>query len=153
MLMFDGIPDPQPTLDRGPALKLVAIVVSLVVLIVVTLYFVMPKSVQWSIASGKLQIDAGVWIEEFPLGEFEKDHARILDLDREPEWKPGFKLFGYDGFGVWAGRFQLRNGNRVELYLGNETQAVLIPRRDKVPVLIGVKDPAIFLRQLQVASN
>src|SRR5437016_5731438 len=108
--MFDGLPRPQQTLDPGPAMKLVEIVASLGVLAVVTLYLVTPKSVPWSIASGKLQIHARIWNEEFPLGELEPDRARILDLDGEPEWKPSFKRSGYNGFGFRAGRFQLRNG-------------------------------------------
>jgi hypothetical protein len=112
-----------------------------------------PHVVPWSVTGGKLQIHARVWNDDFPLRELQLDQSRILDLSREPGWQPQEKSWGVNGFGLNAGRFKLQNGESVYLYLAKETTAVLIPRRDDVPLMVGVRDPQACLAALRDAAR
>lgn len=151
--MFEGIPDPDRSVAGsrsriiGAAGLLVGIFV-LVLLIVVA----MPKHVPWLVTDGKLQIHARfIWSEDYPVCDLQTGQARVLDLTRESEWLPGKKIYGFGGGSYNAGNFYLRNGKEVELALAKETVAVLLPRPDRVPVMVGVTDPDAFLSALRAA--
>jgi hypothetical protein len=117
--------------------------------LVLTLYLSTPANVPWTVADGKLEIRARVWKSDFPLRDLETSQTQVLNLELDPNWRPEFKENGYSGFGYRAGRFSLRNGREVDLFLASETVAVLIPRHGSVPVMVGVHDPAAFLAALQ----
>jgi hypothetical protein len=108
-----------------------------------------PKIVRWSVENGKLQIHSRVWSDDFPLRDLNPEASRILDLNREPDWRPQKKIWGYNGFGYHAGIFRLRNGKEVSLYLTSENIAVLIPRRKDVPVMVGTGDPQALITALK----
>ena len=86
--MFEGIPDSKPTLDRKRAAWVGVIVLVLVGGLSLAQSLATPKVVPWSVADGKLQIRARVRSDDFPLQELQPDQARVLDLNREPGWKP-----------------------------------------------------------------
>jgi Bacterial PH domain len=150
--MFGGIPDPQRTLDPKKSVWTAVIVLSLVAGFFAVESYATPTVVPWSVNSGKLQIHSKVWNEDFPINELQLDRTRVLDLQQDPGWQPQRKSFGFSGFGFRAGRFTLQNGQSVDLYLAKETTAVLIPRRGKVPVMVGVDDPKALLAELQSAA-
>jgi hypothetical protein len=149
--MFEGIPDPSRSLDTSRRWMLVG-VLGLLVSLAILMSLGTPKHVPWVVANGKLQIHTRfAWSEDYPVCDLEIGQARILDLTREPDWLPGKKVFGVGGFGYKAGNFYLRNGKEVELALAKETIAVLVPRRNDVPVMIGVTDPNALLSALRAA--
>ena len=138
---------------RNAKLLSLPIVVTLIGSLFLTVYSLTPRAVPWSVAGGKLQIHASVWSDDFPLGEMQLEQTRILDLNREPGWRPQTRIRGFHGFGLNAGRFKLQNGQSVYLYLAAETTAVLITRRGDVPVMVGVSDPNVFLTALKNAAK
>lgn len=117
----------------------------------VGLHLATPKSVPWAVAGGKLQIHSLVWSDDFPVSELQMDRARIVDLNQEPGWLPKSKSLGYNGGGYRAGRFRLKNGTSADIYLTNETKAVLIPRRGAIPVIVGARNPEPLVAALRNA--
>jgi hypothetical protein len=151
--MFEGIPDPDGSAEGDNDRMLVGISALLVVAVIVGLFSLgAPRQVAWVVADGKLQIHAPfIWSEDYPVCDLETGQARVLDLTREAEWLPGKKIYGFDGGSYDAGNFYLRNGKEVELALAKETIAVLLPRKDNVPVMVGVTDAGAFLSALRAA--
>lgn len=151
--MFDGISRSESTLDRKGRVWVVAGGLVLIAVIMLVQRLAIPSTVPWSVAGGKLQIHTKVWSDDFPLGDLELDRARVVDLNREPGWRPDKKSWGFDGAGYSAGRFKLRNGGSADLYLTHETMAVVIPRSRDVPVLVGVSDSKALLAALHRAGQ
>lgn len=117
------------------------------------LHLATPTTVPWRVADGKLQIHSKVESDDFPLADLQLDRARVVDLNREPGFRPSKKSWGFDGFGYDAGRFVLRGGGSADIYLAGENTAVLIPRRGDVPVIVGVSDPRPLISALQSAGQ
>ncbi len=148
--MFAGIPDPQGTPeDTATAGKLMFGVLGLVCLLFAWMYFFTPRTVEWKVVDGALDIKRLTGHAQFPLASLDKAAARVVDFDAEPEFQPRAKVMGYNGFGFRSGHFRLANGTNVELDLGNEHKAVLIPRWKLRPLLVGTSDPAALMAALR----
>ena len=97
-------------------------------------------------------VHASSGAKDYPVCELETSQAvGVLDLARDSGWLPGKKIYGVDAPRYNAGNFYLRNGKEVELALAKERLAVLLPRKDKVPVMVGVGDPDALLMALRAA--
>jgi hypothetical protein len=151
--MFEGIPEPDRSVKSNRGGGLIGIAGLLVTAVVLALFgFGAPRQVPWVVADGKLLIHARfIWSEDYPVCDLQIGNARVLDLTREAGWLPGEKIYGFDGGSYKAGNFNLRNGKEVELALAKETVAVFLPRKDKVPVMVGVTDSGAFLSALRAA--
>lgn len=150
--MFNGIPEPVRSTPTGRGRILIGAAVILVTAGVLRLLVFTPGHVSWVVADGKLQIHARfVWSQNFPACDLQTGQAEVVELNREPDWLPGRKVFGVNSPNYDAGDFYLRNGKEVELALAKETVAVILPRKDKVPVMVGVTDPAALLNALRAA--
>lgn len=149
--LFAGIPDPEPP-EPGQRRRLLLFVFVPLAGLGLAVSLATPRQIPWTVSDGKLQIHARVWNEDFPLAELRTDQAWVLDLNRQPDWKPQKKSWGFDGFGLTAGRFVLRNGQSADIYLANETTAVVIPRQGDVSVIVGVQQPQAFLNALHEAA-
>ncbi|HVW07392.1 MAG TPA: hypothetical protein VHC90_02360 [Bryobacteraceae bacterium] len=150
--MFEGIPDPVCNNPSGRGKILIGIVAIVVAAGVLRLLVFTPEYVPWVISGGKLQIHARfIWSQDYPVCDLQTSEAQIVELNRDPEWLPGKKIFGVNAPNYDAGDFYLRNGKEVELALAKESVAVILPREGKVPVMIGVTDAAAFLSALRAA--
>ena len=139
--------------DRSRML-LGTVAILLVGAILVAFSFAAPKQVPWVVADGKLQIHARfMWSEDYPVCDLQIAQARVLDLARESEWLPGKKIWGFNSGSYNAGNFYLRNGKEVGLALAKETIAVLLPRQDNVPLMVGVTDPEALIKALRAACQ
>ncbi len=135
--------------------KLVLVVLALVCALFAWMYFYTPKTVQWQVADGMLDIRRLTGHARFPLNTFDEAAVRVVDFEAEPGFRARGRVNGFDGFGYRCGHFRLANGTEVELDLGNETRAVLIPRkvlpgqRPTRPLLVGAEDPTALLRAIR----
>ncbi len=150
--MFEGIPDPERGAPSGRGRIFIVAAVILVTAGILRLLTFTPTHVPWVVADGQLRIHARfIWNEDYPVCDLETGEAQVVELNRDPEWLPGKKIYGVNSPNYDAGDFYLRNGKEVELALAKESVAVVLPRRDKVSVMIGVTDPAAFLNALRAA--
>jgi len=150
-MMFSGIPDPEPAIEPSRANKVGILLVALVTTVVAAMVALTPKTIPWAVRDGQLQIHARLWNGDFPLQTLRTDDAVAIDLRNESGWRPVHKQWGVNGFGLNAGRFELANGRVADVYLTSETTVVLIPRRNDVPVLVGVHEPEPLLSALRSA--
>ena len=135
--------------------KLVLVVLALVCALFAWMYFYTPKTVQWQVADGMLDIRRLTGHARFPLNSLDAASARVVDFDAEPGFRPKTRVMGYDGFGFRSGHFRLANATEVEMDLCSETRAVLIPRKQVSgqrpirPLLVGAEDPSALLRAIR----
>ncbi len=151
---FRPLDDPANRIDaieEGTRRKLAAIVICTFLFLAMAMWAITPRRTPWRIASDGVHIDSLFWRGFAAARDLDLAHAQSIDLQRAPEWLPASKDSGYDAFGYRAGAFVLANRRSVELYLAHEQKAVLLPRRNLKPVLIGVSDPQAFLAQARAA--
>ncbi len=151
--MFRGIPDPEPALEPKKSLWVGAAVIALMTAVITGMTLVVPKSVPWAVSGGVLQVHTRLEDDDFPLKDLRPELALVIDLNTDGGWRPVHKFWGVNGFGLNAGRFELVNGRKADIYLTNETTVVLIPRRGDVPVIVGVHDPQPLLDALKNARK
>ena len=86
-----------------------------------------------------------------PVAGLDLEAARIVDLDREPDLRPTFRLLGTSLPGFKAGWFRLRHGVRAFLIVTARGKVLVLPRRDAGPVLLSVVRPEALLDALRRA--
>ena len=150
--MFQGIPDAEPEVPPEWSAWLGGIAVLAVFSLFGALLFFTPKTVNWTVSGGILSIATTTGHARFLVRELALSDARSVDFQTESALRPGGKIRGFNGFGFMAGRFRLANGQDVELYLAKEPRALLIPRRGKVPLMVGSSRPEALLRALEGAA-
>jgi len=78
------------------------------------------------------------------------EHARIVDLTRESEWRPAARTNGFANSHYQSGWFRVASGRTVRLYRAGGNRLVLIPPKgDSPPVLYQAKDAEGFIQGLQ----
>jgi hypothetical protein len=147
--MFDGIPDPEKALSPEQEVWVVAAVIGLVPIVFLGLFLATPKAVDGFIADSALTVRSIGGKTSFALAALDTANAQAFSFAAEPGFKPWAKIRGNNGFGFKSGRFTLTNNREVELYLANETGAVLIPRENGLPLMIGSNDPERLLTDLR----
>lgn len=151
---FTPLDDPANRIDaieESMRRKLAAIVAVAMFLFQAVWWVTVPRHTPWRIASDGVHVNWALWRGFAAAHDIDFPHLQIVDFERTPDWLPAQKESGYDGFGYKAGSFTLQNGQHVELYLAHETKGILLPRRGKRPLLIGVSDPQAFLAQARAA--
>jgi hypothetical protein len=84
-----------------------------------------------------------------PAREFDLDAARVVDLAQAPELRTSVKLFGTRLPGYSAGWFRLRDRSRAFVLVTDDRRVLVLPRRDKGPVLLSVARPDDLLDALR----
>jgi hypothetical protein len=76
---------------------------------------------------------------------------RVVDLDREPEWRPAARVGGFANANYQSGWYRAANGTRMRLYRARgAARLVLIPpQAGDAPVLLQVAGPEEFAEQLR----
>ena len=85
----------------------------------------------------------------FAYAELKADEARIVDLETEPEYRPGKKIFAIKAFFFSGGAFYLRNGLKAHVFMTSMARAVLIPTTGAHTLVLEPQDPEGFLQELQ----
>lgn len=98
--------------------------------------------------AGHLTLRLGLIRKRWPPAELQSAQARLLDLDRERDWQPRWKLFGAALPGLQSGLFRLRNGRNARVYLTARQSVVLVPTQ-RGPILLSLVRPRDFLAALQ----
>lgn len=76
--------------------------------------------------------------------------AKVVDMDRDTQWKPVRKINGFGNAHYRSGLFRVAGGQTVRLYLADGKRLVLLPPKGAGdPVLYQARDPAAFIGQLR----
>jgi len=77
-------------------------------------------------------------------------HARVVDIRADAEWRPVTRVNGFANSHYRSGWFRVANGQKARMYWADGTRLVLLPPKgDGVSVLLQVKEPEQFLRELR----
>jgi hypothetical protein len=88
-----------------------------------------------------------------PAAALDLDAARVIELDRERELRPVFRLFGTSLPGFHAGWFRLRDKARAFLLVTDRHRVLLLPRREAGPLLLSAERPEALLEALRRARG
>jgi hypothetical protein len=86
--------------------------------------------------------------KKWVINELIRDQIRVIDLDKETELKPKWKLMGAAMPGLRSGYFRLNNKQNAHVYLTNFDKVVYIPTH-KGPLLLSLQRPKEFMDYLQ----
>jgi hypothetical protein len=147
--MFAGIPDPEDCPNPEDRAWIIALVLGSILPVFLVIFFLTPKAVEWQVRDGVLRIRTIAGHKDVARDSLLLEAAHPVDFRKETTLRPGRRNHGFNGFGFRSGYFTLGSGQEVELYLANETGALLIPRQSQVPLLVGAKDPQALLSALR----
>jgi hypothetical protein len=78
------------------------------------------------------------------------DEIRIVDLARDPEWRPTARTNGFAVAHYRSGWFRVASGAKVRLYQANSPRVVLLPPKGGgAPVLYQAADPEKFVNEIR----
>lgn len=113
----------------------------------------------WSMHGRRVCIEQGFlsfrrfrW-QRVPLAAIDLDAARVINLDREAQLQPVFKLSGSQVPGFRDGRFRLRAGRRAYVLLTGWTRVLLLPKRDGSLILLSVERADALFDALRRANG
>jgi len=86
-----------------------------------------------------------------PASSVDVANVRVVDLHREPGWKPVLRTGGFGNPFYRAGNFRTANGRTVKLYTTGTGRLVLLPpsREEGRPVLLDAAEPDEFAAQVR----
>ena len=109
----------------------------------------------WSVQHRRVEVEQGFlsyrrfrW-QRVPLAAIDLVAARVINLDREAQLQPVFKLSGSQVPGFRDGRFRLRAGRRASVLLTDWTRVLLLPKRDGSLILLSVERADALLDTLR----
>lgn len=86
-----------------------------------------------------------------PLADLNLKHASITDLNFDPGNQPRWRLEEKGCSRRGSGWFQLRNGTRAIVFLGDPQNVVRIPTHSGYTLLLSVPEPSLLLERLRVS--
>ena len=80
------------------------------------------------------------------------EHIRVVDLDSEADWRPVARTNGFANAHYHSGWFRVAGGQKVRMYWTDSKRLCLLPpKAGGAPVLVEVRDPEEFARELRLA--
>lgn len=79
----------------------------------------------------------------------ETERARIIDLEKEPDYKPKWKVCGSSVPGYQTGRFKLKNGEAAWIYLTDTRKVVYVPTQKGYALLMSASKPEKMVEALR----
>ena len=132
---------------RGSA----ALVVALAGLFVYFLWGAFHSKVTLEKDSVHLQVP--IYAVTIPLDSIDAKGARILDLTKDREFKPGIRTNGLGVPGYGLGHFRLKNGHRARLALTTRSSVAYVPLDRRTALLLSVEEGEKFIATLKSAAE
>ena len=98
-----------------------------------------------------LTIHSKFYAMTVPVSSVDAAHVRVVDLRKEPGWRPVMRTNGFGNLHYSAGSFRTANGRDVKLYTTGSKRLVLLPpaHEQGMPVLLDTADPDKFVAHLR----
>ena len=131
----------------------VALITSLLIMLfiffsVFTWFYLIGRRTSFALIETHLIIRNSAHGKHFAYSELKTEEARIVDLQAEPQYRPGAKIFAVKAFFFYGGAFHLHTGEKAHVILTNTPQAVYIPTHRDHALLLSPDDPEAFLQAL-----
>ena len=130
---------------------LFGMVVGLIALAVVLLaVFYSPGPPSFTLTAASLTIHDRFYPVTVEAAKVDVNRVRVIDLNREPQWRPTRRTDGFSNSHYSSGWFQTDGGERVRMYAAGSPRLVLLPPKGNgTPVLLQVQDPQNFVAQIR----
>ncbi len=143
----------ESTKSRGPLIAAVLIGVGLGVggmLLAVGAITYNPGPPSYTLTAGSLAIHDRFYPLTLGASSVDVPAVRVVDLAREPDWRPRLRVGGFANSHYQSGWFQAGNGMKMRMYRAGGRRLVLLPPAgDGNSVLLEVADPDAFVEQLR----
>ncbi|MCG3196626.1 MAG: hypothetical protein HUU16_03285 [Candidatus Omnitrophica bacterium] len=97
----------------------------------------------------RLKVRGDIFGRTVPTMLLETKKARIIDLEKEPGYKPSWKICGSSVPGYQTGRFKLKNGEAAWIYLTDTRKVVYVPTKKGYALMMSVAKPEKMLETLR----
>jgi hypothetical protein len=101
-----------------------------------------------ALSQNGLTIKASFINKCWPLAELDRSRAKVIDLQKQTDLKPKWKLWGAAMPGLSSGTFKLYNGDKAHVYITDKSKIVYIPTQNGT-ILLSLVRPKEFLDTLQ----
>jgi hypothetical protein len=136
--------------DGAPASAAIGFAAGAVALLAVFVFVLLPNRID--IVDGQLRLRAGLARYRVALADLDPDTMRPVDLGREPELTPRWRMFGTSIPGVInAGWFGLRNRRKAFVLSNRRDRLTAIDAPGGTLLLLALDQPEILRRAIQAA--
>jgi hypothetical protein len=134
---------------HGPIL---AIIVTLLILPLAAIFFYSPGHPKYTITSEGLTIHDRFYPVTVKAADVDIEHIRVVDIRTDPHWRLTARTNGISARYYKAGWFRVAGGEKVRMYrTTSQSLVLLLPKDDRAPVLVEVKQPDTFIQELRQA--
>ncbi len=131
---------------------ILAIIVTLLILPLAAVCFYSPGPPKYTITSEGLTIHDMFYPVTVKAADVDIGHINVVDIRTDPHWRLTARMGGIGARYYKAGWFRVAGGEKVRMYRTTSQHLVLLPPKDhSAPVLMEVKQPEVFLRELQMS--
>lgn len=102
---------------------------------------------------GQLRVNAGINSLRVPVNELDIAHARIVNMDENPDYRLGFRTFGTQLPGYHAGHFRQGSGLKTFALVTAKQRVLLIPRQGERRIMLSLAQPQALLDALRAAQT
>lgn len=132
-------------------IPIVFLVVGAVALLGVTLFTI--PHIKFIVSEQDLKITYPFYGRSFRFQELKIEEARLVNISKEPEFKPVWRLNGVGLPGFGGGWFKLKNKKKALLFLSDQRHAVYLPTTRGYVLLMSPQEPRQFLTRLKENSE
>lgn len=139
---------PQPGSGRV-GWKKAAVLIPVAVVVTVSMFYA-PGPPAYTLTRESLTIHDRFYPVTLNAASVDVASARVIDFDRDTDWKPVVRTNGFANARYHSGWFRVASGKVVRLYRADAARVVLLPPKGAgTPVLLETKEPEKFLADLQ----
>ena len=109
------------------------------------------RNARFQVSSAGLRVTGDLYGRLVPAASIQAAALRPIDLAREPQLQPKWRINGIAVPGYKSGWFKLRNGEWGLLFITNPERVALVPTSAGYSVLLSVADPQQFVAALRAA--
>jgi Bacterial PH domain len=142
---------PEPARSFGSVGKLIAVAAAVAFLLLLAITFTYSPGVPgYTLTPDALTIHDRFYPVTLQASSVDVAQIRVIDLDRDRDWRPTMRTNGIATVHYHAGWFRVANGQTVRLYQANGQRVVLIPAKgDGPPILYQAADPEKFVNDIR----
>lgn len=107
------------------------------------------QNVTYEVTPEGLRIRGDIYGRLVPLSSLDMERARLMDLTREPEYRPKWRTNGTGLPGYAAGWFRLANRQKCLAFLTDQRRVVYLPTREGYSLLLTCADGERLLHVLK----
>jgi hypothetical protein len=143
----------QSSRSRGLLKNLIGVVIGvLLILPLAAIFLYSPGPPKYTITAEGLTIHDMFYPATVKAADVDVEHVKVVDIGADPHWRLTARTSGIGLARYKAGWFRVSGGEKVRMYRTISQRLVLLPPKGQdAPVLMEVKQPEAFIREVRQA--